>query len=152
MYADDYDGWSPAVADSVGAWAKILYLNGYIPHGSNTYVCPSYPPYRAGSSAQTYGRRSATAGNLGYCRITAHHVLGIAIAYTSGTQTPSEFIFMGDSKHENQDVQQYYLTNNTVHIRHSGRANILFADGHVESLDKAGLVEHGWPENYNVQE
>ena len=42
------------------------------------------------------------------------------------------------------DIDEGYSDHSTVYRRHSGSANMLFADGHALALDKSGLVKYGW--------
>ena len=42
------------------------------------------------------------------------------------------------------DIDEGYGDHSVVYRRHSGSANLVFADGHAAAADKSGLVKYGW--------
>ncbi|MDD5596785.1 MAG: prepilin-type N-terminal cleavage/methylation domain-containing protein [Victivallaceae bacterium] len=150
-YASDYNGWSTYSYDGKNGWTKILYLNGYaqepVSGKASIFVCPSFPTNTGmgvwDGTSHTYGFK--------YWTYVAYRILHNPVVKTGGGGTggkPSEFLFIADSRRSatgsDSNKQWYYFISyqagNPVHIRHSKQANCLFGDGHVDDVDKEGLV------------
>ena len=145
MYADNYDGWAPRAWDEKYAWNQILYDGGYIPTPvtgkPSIFVCPSQLHKVWKSSAYTYGMKRLHS-NPNHFRINTARVVE-----NDGNNwgPPSCFLFVGDSIQTSGCHQYYFFYQDvsslySVHVRHSGVGNFLFADNHVKSLGKSDLV------------
>jgi prepilin-type processing-associated H-X9-DG protein len=119
-----------------GHWSWWLYAGKYIPmevsgrsNPKDTVLrCPSYAPF-PGSSVDVwnfcYGMRLSSYINRGRL------------------ESPSTFFVLADSVETDYGLQRvfFYLVSapyswayDLVHVRHFGRANMWFADGHIGSL------------------
>ena len=173
MYADDYDGWNAMVVTGSPTinwerWAQPLYKDkngkvcGYITN-PNVFVCPSYPPNTYDTSLvwetgayYTYGiiftNDSSKYGENLVHIATGPNYYGIRLYKIP---EPSNYVLLADSV---EGTQQHCLidrmySNETgyIHLRHTGVANVLFADGHVEGATKTRLGECGIDESW-IQE
>lgn len=165
IYAQDYDGWVTAngTADTERRWTRVLSTHGYLPKVSDSIplssgkpsilVCPSYYPKVYYYYLYTHGVRFSISGKADYR--ADFYKIGSPIRDNTGRSSntsPSEFIFMGDSIRTGYSpISQYYQIANTttatygrIHTRHSGRANILFIDGHVKSCGPDDLANYGF--------
>ena len=159
FYVQDYDGILKIYHGSPKwyTWGQILCDNGYIKEQS--IVCPSQSPYRFNPTL-TYP----------YCRTIGIY---FGNGFGQGEQlfdidtgakkrryirvrkvkNPSNYLLLADTVNKGWSCgDQYYLWwsdtlgSNTagIHLRHTGNANGLFLDGHVEScgidrLKRAGV-------------
>ncbi|MDD5598470.1 MAG: DUF1559 domain-containing protein [Victivallaceae bacterium] len=156
-YAVDFNGWSVAAYSTKGVWSTLLYDGGYISSRSDSirsrdvFVCPSYWPYKAVIQKQdgsectvyeyTYGFNSGHEGPLAnlYFRLDKPE----ASVTPPGKRTPSQFPLAGDTGRANYYQYRYLRypgcttqsTSTLPHLRHSGFANLLCADGHVNSYN-----------------
>ena len=162
MYADNYDGWTPPSHDGTNHWYKTLWLGGYIKQPKELkrtiLLCPSGPPRRDifYNVHHTYGISVGTTGIYQEWRIGSHRVISSTGDGFDNTLA-SKFILLADSIQINppaEPAQVYMIDNrsaaivNKIDLRHSGQGNVLFADGHVKSVDKTGLNELGWVNVY----
>ena len=150
MYAGDYDGYAPLRLDSGGSisWAYNLSLLGYITN-ADVFTCPSYPPYKHLNWTQVYGIRENGTSVTVSSPIRILHLDNL-----------SDYPYVFDTLHTT-NLYQYNCVHlesgnwppNTVraHLRHSGTANTLFADGSVRSLNKSQLITYGFAED-KIQE
>jgi prepilin-type processing-associated H-X9-DG protein len=134
--------------------ATTDYLKNY-----NVGVCPSEAPYRYDKSkpAQCYGTRAgldaAEPGN--YC--DSGYSFGTVFVNMNKLSSPSKYYFLADSYRASDAAQLYTIQNysagNTAlgnaHTRHGVAANLLFADGHVQSLVASELRALGFNGGYN---
>lgn len=73
----------------------------------------------------------------------------------SAVEEPGSFFWMGDSVSATTGRQAFRIRlpaikdQQGIHLRHRGRANVLFLDGHIESLDGEGLAKVGVSEAVN---
>lgn len=112
------------------------------------FGCPSMTFYQAPWTWYfVYGMRLHGApGRVDSSQSTNYYELAFG-----AVDEPSKFFMMADSTLSNER-QSFRLqppgifpgSSSGVHIRHQGRANVLFLDGHVESLDKEGLFKIGF--------
>ena len=135
----------PKPEANLRGWPGRLVNLGYS-SSVDIFYCPSFTPrssnvaktnLRAGGAAETYGMRTwAPAGARGadYLRWSEEEKM------LAGIEKPSDFFLVADSYWADWNTQGYGITPGTdkqaVHLRHSRRANALFADGHVEAKDK----------------
>ncbi len=134
----------PRYANDVGAkepqgWPRRLLSLGYLSNPESV-LCPSFTPRSTAEStraaattdaSEAFGMRSWVAPGDAWSSTTSLHKPLTAIA------EPSEFFMAADSLWINWNSQGYGITpgsvNQAVHLRHQGKANTLFADGHVEA-------------------
>ncbi len=149
QYADTFDGWSTPVwqdfPDATGFnWAEVLWEYKFMLKpvvGKPTLiVCPSYFPHVFVHRSQIYGllNTGSRPYRIGHKPITAP-ASGAWAAFK--LDRPSEFIYIADSRID--DTQRYAIgssaTNSNVHLRHQGKANWLYGDGHIETLSQSDL-------------
>ena len=160
MYADSHNGYVPSgyVSQDGGnnsrAWTQIMYNggNGFIDAGQVTVgnrsicVCPSWRPLVFTNNAYCYAVRQND-----YWWVSG---MWIRITSPTAVPNPSTFPLIWDSYQGGANIPyQYvscgvadttYASAGRIHLRHNGNANVLFADGHVESKNKSGLTELGF--------
>ncbi|MBI4028496.1 MAG: prepilin-type N-terminal cleavage/methylation domain-containing protein [Verrucomicrobia bacterium] len=166
LYANDNDGWSPAIFDSVTSlsWSETLASNSkYLPSladGRETVMlCPSQKPrfYIAPSGGHFYGMRVPPGAGItgSRFRITSSPIMSAASAGNKDYGAADQTILLGDSVYgdagspSDYRYQFYFFIPDgagfyMVHLRHQKRGNFAFADGHVQSLSRTDLVgKHG---------
>ena len=137
-----WDGTSLATGAFLSAYGM------WTPDGNVCWNFASRPRYTpVDSDKPNYGRK-------GYPSNTADGVYGSPDE--NSMKDASECTLLADSYETSPGWEfQYYRINrsykyntsndtNYVDRRHSGTANLLFADGHALSADKSGLVKYGW--------
>ncbi len=148
-YAGDFNQrMLPRYADDVPAgvpqgWPRRLLSLGYL-GDPGSVLCPAFTPRRPEDStrpaattnaSEAYGMRGWVAPGDAWGSTTSLHKPLTAIS------EPSEFFVLADSIWMNWNAQGYGITpgsvNQGVHFRHQGKANTLFADGHVEAKPAA---------------
>lgn len=144
-------------------WADYLVEKGYMEREDSMQLCQSEKPNLYSAKGRIYG---TLAGSLpvaqdpygiikqGHSRTGNRWINHMAI------ERPSEYWILVDSYNINWQEQVYVVRNtgsSAAHLRHMGKANLLFADGHVESLDKERLAKLpynpiflSYDENYNA--
>ena len=144
MYANDRNGYAPA---QNSYWGERLYSGGYLPSPvvgkSHILLCPSYTPKVWDTTGRHYGMY-LTATDV-HWRIYLNPV--IASNGANPGYSPSSFLLVADSVSTGHKYQHWYFCNSgtcVIHTRHSGIANGLFADGHVEGCTPARLAECGF--------
>ena len=132
MYADDSNNYIPKEYDATyrHSWSKRLVRIGYCKKEAILH-CPAYKPYSDGTNLdETYGMRDNDNGKY------------IKLDRLPGTpDKASEYFLIADSLASLTGVQRYKIriaayASDFAHLRHSKRANVLFADGHVGTGDK----------------
>jgi len=157
MYSDDYNGWTPHTVASNQYWSEILWEGEYAPEpigGKSTiFLCPSNPPKTYDHRPDhSYGMRDVqNAWSTSY-RISHSPVRGYRLITDDHItlESPSLCPLVADSMQGwGKHPQIYCFTSNTttnigynVHVRHIGSANVLFADGHVESCNPSQLNKY----------
>jgi prepilin-type N-terminal cleavage/methylation domain-containing protein/prepilin-type processing-associated H-X9-DG protein len=143
MYAHDNEGQVhvDGLPQGVNTWGSVLYSNGYAAN-LETYVCPSYKPFRWTNWITTYGVRKDPPPEFSKGTFTK-------ILLAEQVTNPSEYLHLADTTSRAQGgftAQQYYIfyandpnLTKQVHGRHLRKANGLFIDGHVESCLKSRL-------------
>ncbi len=131
----------PAPPSDLRTWPQRLLKLGYI-QNRDTFYCPSFFPRNdreaekkaENGAAQTYGLRLwVTPGQSWNAKEKEEH------KPLSAIRKPSEFFLIADSVWvgEGWKSQGYGLSPGSmgqkVHLRHHGKANALFADGHIEA-------------------
>jgi prepilin-type processing-associated H-X9-DG protein/prepilin-type N-terminal cleavage/methylation domain-containing protein len=144
MYGDDNRGQLVLQfpLDPDKTWASALHTNqSLLP--LTLFLCPSYPPKIFQDWRRTYGVRldppeGCSAGELDeFLRIEQ-------------VTKPDTYLHLADTTSRgraNLKAQQYYyfrvISENEVHLRHLGRANGFFLDGHVETTGRKRLEDLG---------
>jgi len=153
MYTNDWNGHL-----FLGNWTGTPF-KGYYP--GSVWACPAYPPYEysAGNSTQRYGYRTA-----GYLRPRLYRPTTATSNYygiiTNNVKSPERFFVISDSVQAHPGAGASYRwkqvrycgqvssaatalnTDGQVHFRHNRLANMLFLDGHVESVSTNKFVEN----------
>ena len=152
MYAQDNNGRIPLVYDGIHQWTRQLYEGGYLKN-KDVLVCPSFPPYKFTDYSYTYGMNNHASGidifkfplTSDACANKTWHNGGASSIVTSA----SKYIILGDSVNtvgegRNKQTYGFYPTVGSenaqcIHLRHSGMANVWFADSHIESCGRQEL-------------
>jgi prepilin-type processing-associated H-X9-DG protein len=97
---------------------------------------------------EAYGSFSRWDGEQGNPRQPVKYLNPAAGLTSRWKNHPSKFILYIDSAKSNEDFRQICIgvaegTTNGIGIRHSGHANALMIDGHVESLSPNSLRSFG---------
>ncbi len=147
MYENDYGGWIRIQRGDVEVfpfWGVLLFQLGYITN-RDILFCPSYPPknWAAGEGNLTYGMRQRWA-EPGFLKV-------------SRVNNPSDYPLIMDSviipgRGWTPWRQIYAVCDNAaatwlpgrVHLRHFGKANVLFLDGHVEPIGEEIMSKYGF--------
>jgi len=147
MYADDADGLHYRYAYDTGRlWHEVWHDTGYLARPDSLLVCPSWPPYRYDPTSSA--ARWRVLGMINYLSYPAGSKVTVGPTFFLDSKTlpsPSEFIMFGDSycifgadvagwQDESLNVVNPYSAH--AHLRHAGRADFSFADGHAEACDK----------------
>ena len=129
MYSDDHDGWSVPTWQSSLKWYQVLVNDNYLPD-YKVLSCPSAPGAK-GNSGWTYGANIAP---------LIYHLSYKIGKIDNHTEIP---IYIDSIKvSENRQVWIVGGTDCRIHLRHSGRANAWFLDGHAESCSETEFREY----------
>ncbi|MBI4023404.1 MAG: DUF1559 domain-containing protein [Verrucomicrobia bacterium] len=161
LYANDYEGWTPSALNppSNKTWNELLAI-GYLPAPqvgqATVFLCPAQSPrIWDGSAAHAYGMRILSTGSLQQMYDSKYNIGSAAVvdAENNDFGPPAGFLLLGDSVLNNwadpNEVrkQRYFFLAynagppaNSVHLRHHGKGNFLFGDGHVAALARSDLV------------
>jgi len=160
-----------------GLWTLILTQEGYIggetdldKYNANfgIFICPSYWPYKMGAWNKDNTKGSAAAhyamnvGHSGTAACMRYHIrldkprTWATDDSLTDVYVPSEFILVADcinigASPMRQDYVMKVLdasANVRIHLVHNEKANVLFADGHVESCSKKELLDLEAPGMY----
>jgi len=131
MYIDNYDGWFPVIMTDKYTLQLLAEL-GYLT-SSNVLLCPSGIPrefggYSGNPYERVYGENIYLIGGVGPGYIKYDKV-------TDGSGLIGLFMDSGDNNE--QFVYVNYTSGTPVCLRHNGRANVLFCDGHVGQVDRS---------------
>lgn len=169
LYAQDNSGWMPcARTTSVKYWYQCLSEGNYIPapqvNKGTMIACPSFPPYGIFSYLHTYGMRCPFNATTNFLNIFTTPISSdYDGTFNSNWKTsPSKCIIVADTAESSGSVaytQNYGFQTHTsnvvpkIHLRHSGKANSLFADGHVIGCNENDLADCGiihYYDKYNI--
>ncbi len=167
MYANDFKGILPAADKNATATAQYPYVNDYVWHElltrsnylpvGNVLLCPSLDPFRySGARYYTYGYNSGYGGEHAAAFLDLKRLQLKNIPDTWVVFKPTTFPLVADSSRPgtaggdslSQSSSLLYpcykfnqsSTTSRVHVRHLGRANLVFADGHAESAGRNELL------------
>ncbi|MCM8772218.1 MAG: prepilin-type N-terminal cleavage/methylation domain-containing protein [Candidatus Omnitrophica bacterium] len=151
MYAEDYNGWilcaNNYVEGGYREWTSKLYYFGYVKNW-DCYICPSFPPYRTRKGPYEWEMKYLTYGMCsGYQYSNYINIRWAYMPHKSELLVDSINVsppsWVKDHFGINGPVQYHYVLkfrsyteNPKIHFRHNKRANFLFLDGHVESVNK----------------
>ncbi len=149
-YLNDFNPWLPnALLDPQDQGAVTALAKHSNMGDSNAQLCPSQSPYTWNINDNI--RRYWTYGcyGLGSAWIDAPHYVvingSVKMTNTAKMKKPSDYPYLFDTvRNDGLQISGFDMSSSTaaVHLRHgSGRANILFIDGHVESADSVRLIE-----------
>ena len=143
MYAGDYEGTvylydSFPVYDS---WGSMLCHLEYI-NNTRLLLCPSFPPKTFDGSYKTYGLRAHYEDNPDYGIFVGPWQFYLNFYKITN---PSAYLLYVDSAYDWPPAEQMYFIrlDGGIHIRHTGHANVWFADGHTESCNRSRLADLG---------
>jgi prepilin-type N-terminal cleavage/methylation domain-containing protein/prepilin-type processing-associated H-X9-DG protein len=144
MYADEQNGLiqvdSPL--NQSNTWASIIATNQNI-KVHDIFVCPSYAPFKFTNWFKTYGIRQDP---------PAEYTSGIfkEMLKKDAVDRPSDYLNVADTTSRGRrgiGAEQFYYfradSEKEVHGRHSGKANGLFLDAHVEACGPPRLESVG---------
>lgn len=167
LYAGDNNGLLDmhTYIDGAGSstpWGDYLVDKGYMGREDSMQLCPEEKPNVYYHRGRIYGTLGGSlpleqdpwgVTKSGYSRSGNRWVNYVAI------ERPAEYWLLVDSWNVVSREQTYIVRNegnSAVHLRHGGKANILFADGHVEALGGKRLaslpynpIRYFFDENYN---
>jgi len=168
-YAIDQQGYLPLIYNpTLNCWRSWVFMLGeeYMKQPADVAVCPSDSPYRwqAGQWNRCYGvdREITSPYNLGpsiargeYAIIPVDFGSGYFIEYRMLTRIaePAMRCFVADSWHIGDKNQHYVNPRKAwnpatvqvgVTLRHSGRANAVLWDGHVNTYNRNDLRNIGF--------
>lgn len=153
-YANDQGGTTRFFRD--GTTTKMWYdelrkLNGWNREQASSYFsCPSFENIDDIGPWWCYGMRlHGSPGRV--VRITDEDgkSTGVYELNPAKVEQPSNFFLLVDSITSNLNRQSFRVippdlyAGAGVQVRHTDKANVLFLDGHIESLDKTGLARIG---------
>ena len=151
--------WEGPFMDDTGSknsyvsWADHLYLGGYIPYQSKSLQCPSLLCEISTHSSysrmmnQIYGVAGGKPDNALYS-FTGNNSIGNSgmsrgsnvwpcFMFTEVNKLPAATFFLGDTRSNGSEVQIYIIgrtgSPGYADMRHAGRWNLSFLDGHTES-------------------
>jgi prepilin-type processing-associated H-X9-DG protein/prepilin-type N-terminal cleavage/methylation domain-containing protein len=109
-------------------------------------ACPAFPPYRnVDDSNFCYGTVEQPTDPYSRPQVAPGIVSPSRQISLSALDQPSRYWLLTDTYHPDHNQQFYAIdrlhNRRGVHLRHNGRANVLFADGHVELADGKSLKE-----------
>jgi len=149
-YASDYNGDFPAFINGSG-WSRNISIYQTGKFKNINYLCPSYPPADNLSNASTGGFNSYGAYLQGYADTfwwSFNSSLNMHILHLLKSPNPSLQLLVSDSVGRlssasstyNKQCWYIWVTSGgnaygegAPHLRHSNKANAVFADGHAQA-------------------
>jgi len=156
LYADSYDGLIPLTAYT---WGKSQWVYFHTPENVSSTTVPSYfrcPAIKFNGNGinETYGIKTRSwSGSASWNDFEKQYnypistLNGATFLVKKRLIKASEYAYMSDSVHTTNGIQNYRLFSNYesgVHLRHSNRANLLFADGHCAAKTYAEMKYGTW--------
>jgi len=160
-YIGDYDGyflnevapgkWTDLYPGAQSTFKKVLFINKYLPDGTNAVGCPSSPAYSE-CSQNNYSSLNSVYISYGFrwngfSKAEDHSIFTAGyMVYAKRIKKSTSFFLLADSLSyeatSGKFIQTYQLTNTTAAMRHNNKANFLFLDGHVERLSPNGFADN----------
>lgn len=135
------------------SWGRELFVKGYTNENREVLVCPTVAPYRYDPDDpdvvpndpdafqfHSYGMCFPGFGNWIQSDRSPEYII-----YPMESESPSRQILLGDSTYINLpgnepvDLYVFYNGEGCLHLRHAGKANVTYVDGHVEALGQKGV-------------
>ena len=145
LYADDFGDWIPGniITPSVSALATYK-THGYVKN-PNTFVCPSFAPYKYMYNSTTYGTGSHQ--NPVNTKLFFRKIY----AYTASALPPiSQGLHYADTitgSGEIRQIQNFFFNNESnragshgIHLRHARKANVEHIDGSVGTYNATDIA------------
>ena len=158
MYANEFEGkiqFAPLTATPNTSWGLILATNTDLT-ASNTFLCPSYKPFEWVRWENIYGVQEPPTNVLAAIRIGPLFEKWILLN-TEAVESPSDYLHLADTTSQGAvytAMQYHYFKSGDdpgrVHGRHTGKANGLFLDGHVEACGKQRMGELGIAAEFGI--
>jgi len=165
IYAQDYEGFIMLATEGPGGYMRWfrnpVFIGKYL-STQDAVVCPAYPPYKYDADnypLSAYGGTSGSYSVFSYARVhgTSPHGGSFSGWYLPKVRMPDKLwviadsirVNPGDSYHGKQfrdisfGLPSGPSSDGSIHMRHNRLANMLFGDGHVESVNVSKLVELG---------
>ncbi|MFH0796024.1 MAG: DUF1559 domain-containing protein [Candidatus Omnitrophota bacterium] len=150
MYSNDYEGRLPLAWNGVQMWHQVLSNGGYAPlwtgnQNFKLYHCPSWPP-KSYTSSLNYQDSYALCIEADVALADAVHMRLNDLSQSSRPLVADSIYAAGSGTGQGQ---YYYVAKDTsywqmIHLRHSGKANIGFPDGHVAPTSRQELYDAGF--------
>lgn len=144
-YANEWGGWLPWAYNGADPWIIQLSLTGnYLPF--EVGFCPKVAYPKKGTSRytggnMTYGSAVVNTGTLMGKETDPARYGVLCDTYCTGAARAN----ISDLAGTRTDAQWYWMVPNAqVALRHAGRANMWFLDGHAEALDGTALNNLPW--------
>lgn len=163
IYMNDNDNYVPTRRlrtipgnQTVWFWHQRLTDDGIIPP-SDVFFCPGIEPGSLDKSRHLFTGNRAEIYGMRYWK-DPHGVFDVPAKF-SVIKHPSDFFLLADSFMLDRGTPGYVIHLNTspwtLHVRHSGNANALFADGHAAGKDEAyyanlHLTQGEYQQNYSI--
>lgn len=153
LLANDRDGRLAVVRQGVGygRWGQHLLNDGYIDSGSREVLyCPSWDPtdhYIDAWDFRTYGFNMIEGQ---FTRIHRDNGPEMFEINTELIADPATYFLLADSYQPANRNQRFRISDyrasalDGLHLRHNGKLNMCFLDGHVETVDPLRLAEMGF--------
>lgn len=175
-YIDDNDGWFFVFGGSQGSGIRTQYWSHFYTKDENKYIekkliyCPAAPKpndeylqcygLRGGTGYHNEAYRPASRWNQSSANLTLNYVKVDRLVSGEGNtyNSFSDIYYVADTAYNNTTSKQQYVAwyrkfvpsdkVGYIGLRHSGRVNLGYFDGHSDSVDKNGLVAKGHNESY----
>lgn len=127
------------------SWGKELVVNGYLGGDRRSIVCPSTFPVEYDPDINefyTYGICFPGFGNWIQSSRSPEYIIR-----PMDSARPSNQILLGDATYVHpqsgpvKDLYVFYNGEGCLHLRHGGKANVTYVDGHVRAIDEKGIRE-----------
>lgn len=161
LMANDDEGRLAVVrqGNGYGRWGQHILDDGYIDSGSRAVLyCPSWDPidyYIPAWDYRTYGFNMIQSRYTQIYRDTGPEMF---VINTEKIEDPSRYFILADSYYPGNRNQRFRISDyrasdlDGLHLRHNGKLNMFFLDGHVETVDSLGLAVIGFRTVYGENE
>jgi len=147
VYADDFSG---SICIYPPAWGYSFDLVSPI-HNKNVLLCPGWAPFQLPQAtypadyAYTYGMVLLTTNNAFFKYEAAIFRYTL---FTDKVKYPSSYFFFADSvspvtgaTYGKQSFWMSLQNTTALHLRHGGKAQIAFLDGHADKCDETKILD-----------
>ncbi len=166
MYAGDHrNTWEYYYSPGTGLRAWSQFLTPYLESGTTTYsvfVCPTFTPGTYTDRLYTYGQNYSGVAmppdDTGVIERRSHGSGAFSdYMHLKKIRNTTQYVLLADSYSIYYAQQFAHLyqgntdTDRRIHLRHNRRANVLCADGHVETAGTGELKQLGWKVAFDDQ-